>query len=56
MRSWDCSQIENEEEEECWQERDQVAVQWEEEQKIGGNRGKKEEGSSLNLDAMRKST
>ena len=34
MRSWDCSQIENEEEEECWQERDQMAAQWDEEQKL----------------------
>ena len=34
MRSWDCSQIENEEEEESWQERDQMAAQWDEEQKL----------------------
>ena len=31
MQSWDCSQIENEEEEESWQEGDQMAEQWEEE-------------------------
>ena len=34
MRRWDCSQIENEEEEESWQERDQMAAQWDEEQKL----------------------
>ena len=34
MRSWDCSQIENAEEEESWQERDQMAAQWDEEQKL----------------------
>ena len=34
MRSWDCSQIENEEEEEGWQERDQMAAQWDEEQTL----------------------
>ena len=41
MRRWDCSQIENEEEEEIWQERDQMAAQWDEEQKLGnlGKRG-----------------
>ena len=33
MRSWDCSQIENEEEEESWREGDQMAAQWDEEQK-----------------------
>ena len=30
MRSWDCSQIENEEEEESWRGRDQMAAQWKE--------------------------
>ena len=34
MRSWDCSQIENDEEVESWQERDQMAAQWQEEQKM----------------------
>ena len=34
MQSWDCLQTENEEEEESWRERDQMAVQWEEEQKL----------------------
>ena len=33
MRSWDCSQIENEEEAESLRERDQMAAQWDEEQK-----------------------
>ena len=33
VRSWVCSQIENEEEEESCQERDQMAAQWHEEQK-----------------------
>ena len=33
MQSWDCSQIENEEEEESWREGDQMAAQWDEEQK-----------------------
>ena len=34
MRCWDCLQIENEEEEESWQERDQMAAQWDKEQKM----------------------
>ena len=36
MQNWDCSQIENEEveEEEGWQEGDQMAAQWDEEQKL----------------------
>ena len=34
MQSWACSQIENEEEEESWQEGDQMAEQWEEEQHL----------------------
>ena len=29
MRSWDCSQIENDEEE-SWQQRDQMAALWDE--------------------------
>ena len=32
MQSWDCSQIEHEEEEASWQEGDQMAAQWDEEQ------------------------
>ena len=46
---WDSSQIENEkeeEEEESWQEGDQMAGQWEEEQHL--------DGSSLKLDVMQK--
>ena len=55
MRSWDCSQIENEEEEESGQERNQMAAQWEEEQKLEGIMERRTmEGSSLNLDAMQK--
>ena len=34
MQSSDWSQIKNEEEEESWQERDQMAEQWEEEQHL----------------------
>ena len=44
MRSWDCSQIENEEDEESWREGDQMAAQWEEEQKTGGDLGTKKDG------------
>ena len=57
MRSWDCSQIENEEEEESGQERNQMAAQWEEEQKLEGIMERRRmEGSSLNLDCHAKST
>ena len=53
MRSRDCSQIGNEEEEESWQERDQMAEQWEEEQTLEGIvERRRSEGSSLNLHAM----
>ena len=34
MRSWDCSRIEDEEEEETWREGDQMAAQWDGEQKL----------------------
>ena len=34
MRSWDCSHIENEEEDVSWRERDQMAAQWDAEQKL----------------------
>ena len=34
VRRWDCSQIENEEDEESWREGDQMAAQWEEEQSM----------------------
>ena len=33
-RSWDCSQIENEEEDISWREGDQMAAQWDEEQTL----------------------
>ena len=49
MRRWDCSQIENEE----WQERDQMAAQWEEEQNMEEIvERRRMEGRSLQLDAM----
>ena len=34
LRSWDYSQIENEEEEESWQKKDQMAAQWDDERKL----------------------
>ena len=34
IQRWDSSQIESEEEEESWQEGDQMAGQWEEEQHL----------------------
>ena len=43
MRSWDCSQIENEEEEESWREGDQMAARWDEVQKTGGDLGTKKD-------------
>ena len=53
MRSWDCSQIENEEEEECWQEGDQMAAQREEEQELEETMERRRmEGSSLQLNVM----
>ena len=54
-RRWDCSQIENEEAEESWQEGDQIAEQWEEEQQLEGIVERRRiEGSSLKMDAMQK--
>ena len=54
MRCWDCSQIENEEEEESWREGDQMAAQWDEEQKSEEIlEQRKMEGSSLHLEAIR---
>ena len=47
MRSWDCSQIENEEEEESWRERDQMAAQRDEEQKLEEFLGTKKDGRKL---------
>ena len=53
--SWDCLQIENEEEKESWQEGDHMAEQWEEEQQMEGIVERRRiEGSSLKLDAMQK--
>ena len=56
MRSWDCSQIENEEEEEeSWRERDQMTAQWAEEQKLHEIvEQRRIEGDSLKLEVMRR--
>ena len=55
MQRWDCTQIENEEEEERWQEGDPMAEPWGEKQQLEGIvEGRRIEGSSLTLDAMRK--
>ena len=55
MRNWDCSQIEKEEEEESWQEGDQMAAQWDAEQKLEEILERRRmEGSSLQLDVMQK--
>ena len=55
MRSWDCSQIESEEEEESWRERDQMAAQWEEEQKLDEIvEQRRIEGDCWKLEVMRK--
>ena len=51
IQRWDCSQIENEEGEESWQEGDQMAEQWEEEQQMEEIvERRRMEGSSLKLD------
>ena len=44
MRSWDCSQIENEAEDESWREGDQMEVHWDEQPKTGGDPGTKKDG------------
>ena len=55
IQRWDCSQIENEEEEESWQEGDQMAEQWEEEQHLEDIvERRRMEGSSLKLDVIQK--
>ena len=55
MRSWDCAQIENEEEEESWRERDQMAAQWDDEQQLEEILERRwMEGSSLQLEVMQK--
>ena len=47
--NWDCSQIENEEEEEGedWQKEDQIRAQWDEEQKLEESLGTKKDGRKL---------
>ena len=53
IQRWDCSQIENDEEEESWQEGGQMAEQWEEEQHLEDIvERRRMEGSSLKLDVI----
>ena len=55
IQRWDCSLIENEEEEESWQEGDQVAEQWEEGQHLQDIvERRRTEGSSLKLVVVQK--
>ena len=55
MRSWDCSQIENEEEEESWGEGDHTAAQWDEEQNMEEILERRwMEGSPVQLEVMQK--
>ena len=55
IQRWDCSQIENEEEEESWQEGGQMAEQWEEEQHLEDIvERRRMEGSSLKFDVIQK--
>ena len=55
MQRSDCSQIENEEQEESWQEGDQMAEQWEEEQHLEDIvERRRVEGSSLKWDVIQK--
>ena len=55
MRCWDCSQIENEEEEDSWRERDQMAAQWDEEQQLTEIwERRRMEGSSLKVEVLQK--
>ena len=56
-QSWDCSQIENEEEEEeeDWQKEDQMEVQWAEDEKLEEIlERRRREGSSLKAEVMQK--
>ena len=56
-QSWDCSQIENEEEEgeEDWQKEDQMEVQWAEDEKLEESLERRRmEGSSLQAEVMQK--
>ena len=55
IQRWDCSQLENEEEKESWQEGDQMAEQWAEEQHLEDIvERRRMEGSSLKLDVIQK--
>ena len=57
MQNWDSSQVENEGEEECWQEGDQMAAQWDEEQKLEEFLERRRmDGSILQLEVMQKNT
>ena len=54
-RSWDCSQMENEEEEESWQEGDQMTAQSDAEQKLDEIvQRRRIDGSFLKLEVMQK--
>ena len=53
MRSWDCSQIENELEEESWREGDEMAAEWDEKQQLEDILERRRmEGSSEQLEVM----
>ena len=57
MQSWDCSHIENEEEKESWREGDQMAAQWDEEQKLEDIlERRRTEGSPVQLEVMHNAT
>ena len=57
MQSWDCSHIENEEENESWREGDQMAAQWDEEQKLEDIlERRRTEGSPVQLEVMHNAT
>ena len=56
-QSWDCSQIENEEEDEVedWQKEDQMVRQWAEDEKLeDALERRRMEGNSLHADVMQK--
>ena len=54
VRRWDCSQIDNEEEEESWREGVQMGAQWEDEQTLEEILERRRmEGNSLQLEVMR---
>ena len=55
--SRDCSRVENEEGEESWREGDQIAAQWDKEQKVEEIVERRRiEGSSLKVEVMQKGT